>query len=76
MKDAAHSYQYTFAPNPRWSSLYAPGAEIREYLHGVADKFGALRYIKTSHRLDRAVWDEEKKKWYEMSSGGGSEGRR
>jgi len=44
--------------------MYAPGAEIRQYLHDVAEKFGALRFIKTSHRLDRAVWDAEKKKWY------------
>ncbi|KAE8550489.1 hypothetical protein TMatcc_008525 [Talaromyces marneffei ATCC 18224] len=25
----SHIYQLTFAPNPRWSEYYAPGAEIR-----------------------------------------------
>lgn len=59
----AHSYQYTFAPNPHWSSLYAPGAEIQRYLQSVAERFGATRFIKTQHRLLRAVWNAQSKKW-------------
>lgn len=59
----AHSYQYTFAPNPHWSNLYAPGSEIQQYLQNVAEKFGATRFIKTSHELEKAVWDESEKKW-------------
>lgn len=59
----AHSYQYTFAPNPHWSSLYAPGPEIQKYLQGVAEKFGATRFIKTQHQVVRCVWNAETKKW-------------
>ena len=59
----AHSYQYSFAPNPYWSDLYAPGPEIRKYLEGVAEKYGAMRFIKTQHRLDKARWDDSQKKW-------------
>lgn len=59
----AHSYQYTFAPNPHWSSLYAPGAEIQKYLQDVAEKFGATRFIKTQHKMLRCAWNGERKKW-------------
>ncbi|KAL8359528.1 hypothetical protein RB601_007785 [Gaeumannomyces tritici] len=59
----SHSYQYTFAPNKDWSDLYAPGKEIQEYLQGVAEKFGATRFIKTSHEVKECVWDEAKRKW-------------
>lgn len=62
-RESAHSYQYTFAPNPHWSSLYAPGAEIQRYLQGVAEKFGATRFIKTQHKLMRCIWNAETKKW-------------
>ncbi|KAL8370154.1 hypothetical protein RB595_000507 [Gaeumannomyces hyphopodioides] len=59
----SHSYQYTFAPNKDWSNLYAPGKEIQEYLQGVAEKFGATRFIKTSHEVKECVWDGAKRKW-------------
>ncbi|EFW99731.1 monooxygenase-like protein [Grosmannia clavigera kw1407] len=60
---SAHSYQYSFAPNPHWSSLYAPGPEIQQYLQDVAGRFGATRFIKTRHELRAAVWDEQTKLW-------------
>ncbi|KAK0730810.1 hypothetical protein B0H67DRAFT_474490 [Lasiosphaeris hirsuta] len=59
----SHSYQYSFAPNPNWSNLYAPGSEIRKYLEDVAEKFGATRFIKTSHEVKGCTWDSEKKLW-------------
>ncbi|KAH7276239.1 hypothetical protein B0J15DRAFT_558453 [Fusarium solani] len=59
----SYSYQFSFAPNPYWSSLYAPGPEIRAYMQEVAERFGATRYIKTSHKVEAATWDAEKKLW-------------
>jgi cation diffusion facilitator CzcD-associated flavoprotein CzcO len=43
---AAHSYQYSFAPNPHWSKFYAPAQEIRAYLEGVVDKFSVGRCLQ------------------------------
>ncbi len=60
---AAHSYQYSFAPNPNWSDLYAPGSEIQQYLQDVAERFGATRFIKTRHSVEHCEWDEVQKKW-------------
>ena len=62
--EIAHSYQYTFAPNPYWSSLYAPGREIQKYLQDVAEKYGATRFIKTQHKVEKCVWDADDKQWH------------
>jgi hypothetical protein len=61
--EKAHSYQYSFAPNPHWSNLYAPGSEIQQYLESVAVRFGATRFIKTSHMVEGCTWDDAEKKW-------------
>lgn len=63
-KTPAHSYQYSFAPNPDWSNLYAPGSEIQRYLQDVAERFGATRFIKTSHEVKHCEWDGTQKLWF------------
>ena len=59
----AHSYQYSFAPNPHWSKFYAPAAEIRAYLEGVVDKFSVGRFIKLSHKVVACIWNQDTAKW-------------
>ncbi|RDL38519.1 Flavin-binding monooxygenase [Venustampulla echinocandica] len=59
----SHSYQYTFDPNPDWSSFYAPAPEICAYLQKMADKYGVMRYVKLSHKITNCKWDEATKKW-------------
>ncbi|KAB8303281.1 hypothetical protein EYC80_004723 [Monilinia laxa] len=59
----SHSYQYSFDPNPDWSSLYAPAAEICAYLQRIAKKYGVTRYIKLTHNVKSCKWDEVLKKW-------------
>lgn len=43
--------------------MYAPGKEIQQYLKDVAERFGATRFIKTSHKVERAEWLADEKKW-------------
>ncbi|KAL5331432.1 hypothetical protein ACEPPN_000962 [Leptodophora sp. 'Broadleaf-Isolate-01'] len=45
----AHSYVYSFEPNPNWSQLYATAPEIQKYLEYVADKYSVGRHIKLRH---------------------------
>ena len=59
----SHSYQFSFNPKPDWTSLYAPSWEIREYLQGSAKKYGADRFIKLSHKVVGADWDQQAGKW-------------
>jgi len=42
----AHYYAYVDEPNPEWSRVFAPGAEIQSYLERVADKHDLVRRIR------------------------------
>src|SRR5687767_10991409 len=51
----SHLYSYSFAPNPGWSHVFAPGSEILEYFEGVARSHGvadAIRFGCEVVRLD------------------------
>lgn len=56
-------YSYSFEQNPNWSRLYPGQEEILDYLHGVADKYGLFQHIRFNTSVDKAVWDDEEKKW-------------
>lgn len=59
----AHSYQYSFAPNPDWSAFYAPREEICAYLTRTAEKYGVMRFVRLRHEVESCVWSEPEKKW-------------
>ncbi|ESZ89873.1 putative monooxygenase [Sclerotinia borealis F-4128] len=48
----SHSYQYSFDPNPDWSSLYAPAAEICAYLQGIAKTKLGIENISTGETFE------------------------
>jgi cation diffusion facilitator CzcD-associated flavoprotein CzcO len=58
----SHLYEYSFAPN-RWSRRYAPQAEIRDYVEGVARRFGVLDRVRTGTEVKSASWDEGRGRW-------------
>ena len=66
----SHLYEFSFAPNPRWSRRYAPQAEIQAYLEDVARRHGVLDRIRTGTEVERARWDEERGKWMLETSAG------
>ncbi|KAJ3462289.1 hypothetical protein MRS44_007075 [Fusarium solani] len=58
------AYQYPFAPKSSWSRYYSPAAEIQSYYEEFATKNGYVdKYIKLSHRVDKAAWDETTGQW-------------
>jgi cation diffusion facilitator CzcD-associated flavoprotein CzcO len=59
----AHSYQYSFEPNPNWSALYAPAAEIQAYLERVSKKYSTDRFIKLQHEIKECRWDDKSAEW-------------
>jgi cation diffusion facilitator CzcD-associated flavoprotein CzcO len=67
----SHLYEFSFAPNPRWSRRYAPRDEIQEYLEEVARSHRVLDRIHTGTEVQRAGWDEERAKWV-LETGAGS----
>ncbi len=56
----AHSYTYSFALNPDWSSYYAPGPEIRDYFEKVATSFDLHRSIRFNSPIARCEWCDGK----------------
>jgi cation diffusion facilitator CzcD-associated flavoprotein CzcO len=66
----SHLYEFSFAPNPRWSRRYAPQVEIQAYLEQVARENGVFDRIKTSTEVKSASWDDERRKWLLDTSAG------
>jgi cation diffusion facilitator CzcD-associated flavoprotein CzcO len=69
----SHLYEFSFAPNPRWSRRYAPQAEIQAYLEDVAARDGVLDRIRTGTDVRSARWDGARAKWLLDTSAGDHE---
>jgi cation diffusion facilitator CzcD-associated flavoprotein CzcO len=66
----SHLYEFSFAPNPRWSRRYAPQAEIQAYLEDVARRYGVMEQIRTGTEVQSAHWDPERSRWVLETSAG------
>jgi cation diffusion facilitator CzcD-associated flavoprotein CzcO len=69
----SHLYEFSFAPNPRWSRRYAPQAEIQAYLERVARDHGVLDRIRTATEVLGAEWDAARSRWVVETSAGREE---
>lgn len=49
-------YTFSFAPNPAYRSVYAPGPEIKAYMDDVADRFDLRRRIRFGEEVVSARW--------------------
>lgn len=63
LDNEAHSYTFMWAPNPDWSSTFAPGAEVRPYIESSIDKAGIGHLINYNRKLVDAEWDEARCLW-------------
>ena len=57
------TYSYSFEPNPYWSRLYAPGAELKKYTEHVADTYDLRRHMRFNSVVEGARWDEDHHYW-------------
>jgi cation diffusion facilitator CzcD-associated flavoprotein CzcO len=64
----SHLYEFSFAPNPRWSRRYAPQPEIQAYVEDVARRHGVRAHTGTDVRAAR--WDEHARRWTVETSRG------
>ncbi|MEZ0491835.1 flavin-containing monooxygenase [Kineococcus sp. TBRC 1896] len=64
----SHLYSFSFAPDPGWSRVFAPGAEVQRYLRErsreVADR------IRLGCEVLAAVWDADAAHWRLRTSTG------
>src|SRR5512139_3086205 len=42
----SHAYTYSFEPNPDWSHMLPPGAEIQEYFERTTRKYGVDKLLR------------------------------
>lgn len=71
-------YQYTFEPNTQWSKYFSPGAEIQDYVKGVARKYGVSENVHYNSKVTGATWDQDVGVWnveLETSSADGVKSR-
>ncbi len=64
------TYSYSFEPNPNWSRMYAPGAELKQYATHVADKYDLRKFMRFNTVVEGAVWDGDNQHWIVNVAGG------
>lgn len=64
------TYSYSFEPNPHWSRLYAPGAELKAYAEHVATKYDVRRHMRFDTLVQGAIWDDDAQHWTVSIAGG------
>jgi cation diffusion facilitator CzcD-associated flavoprotein CzcO len=56
-------YSFSFAPNPRWSHMYAHSDEIKAYLEECADRYELRSRLRFGQTVTGAHWDAETQRW-------------
>jgi cation diffusion facilitator CzcD-associated flavoprotein CzcO len=56
-------YQLSFAVNPDWTRLFAPGPEIHRYLRDTARRLGLYAHLRPNHDVVQQQWDESAACW-------------
>jgi cation diffusion facilitator CzcD-associated flavoprotein CzcO len=64
----SHAYRYSWAPNPEWSHLFSPGAEIQAYFAGVARDNGLDAVTHYGQEVTRCDFVDGR--WQIETSGG------
>ncbi len=67
---ASVTYSYSFEPNPNWSRVFAPGAELKRYAEHVADTYDLRRRMRFDTTVTGATWDEAQQRWQVGIAGG------
>ncbi|MFT4088500.1 MAG: NAD(P)/FAD-dependent oxidoreductase [Gordonia sp. (in: high G+C Gram-positive bacteria)] len=69
---ASVTYSYSFEPNPHWSRLFAPGAELKKYADHIADKYDLRDSMEFGVTVERAEWDDDGQLWTVYTADGSS----
>lgn len=57
-------YQLSFAPNPDWSRLFAPGPELYRYLRDTAAQMGLYDHLMANAPVVQQRWDDVSGLWH------------
>ena len=56
-------YQLSFAPNPDWSRLFAPGPELYKYFRDTARGLGLYEHLQANSEVVQQQWDDRAGMW-------------
>src|ERR1700691_5288156 len=56
-------YSFSFELNASWSQLFAPRAEISEYLHDCSAKYGIDEHMRYGSEVESMEWDDAAELW-------------
>ena len=59
----AHGYSFSFELNPNWSTAFAPGREIEEYIRGVARKYDVYKHCTFNAEVLSMEYDVKHCHW-------------
>jgi cation diffusion facilitator CzcD-associated flavoprotein CzcO len=65
----SHLYSFSFRRKPDWSRVFAPGAEIQDYLRECAREEGLLPRIRFGTDAREMRWDDERELWVVTTNG-------
>lgn len=66
----AINYSFSYAMNSQWSRLFAPGAEIQNYIQGVAEQFKIKEHIQYNSSVESISFIEQENHWQVNLKGG------
>ena len=66
-------YQFSFAPNPNWSQIWASGKEIQQYHRDVVERFGLDEYLRLNTEVESARYDSVTARWHVTTADGQTE---
>jgi len=58
------TYSFSFAQNPNWSRVFAPGSEIKQYADDCVDRYGLRPHLRFHTRVLEARFDEATERWH------------
>lgn len=64
------SYSFSFEQNPYWSSLYAPGPEMKAYVDHCAQKYGIRPHMRYNAEVAESRYDEAHNVWITRTKAG------
>lgn len=66
----SHVYSFSYAPYAEWSRVFAPQAEVKDYLKHVVSTFDLMAKIRLGVELIDATWLEEDQVWHVVTRDG------
>jgi cation diffusion facilitator CzcD-associated flavoprotein CzcO len=65
-------YQFSFAPKPDWTHVFASGEEIQRYHRDVVDHFGLDAHLRLNTEITALRYDADSSRWTITTDDGGT----